>query len=73
MFNFGLTLPDLKTYYKDTVIKTVRYLHKDRSAQQWNKLEKSDTDAHIYGQLIFNKDTKAIQWSQRQSFQQMIL
>lgn len=56
MFNFGLTLPDLKTYYKDTVIKMVRYLHKDRSVQQWNKLEKSDTDAHIYCQLIFNKD-----------------
>ena len=56
MFHFGLTLPDLKTYYKDTVIKTVTYLCKDRSVQQRNKLEKSDTEAHIYGQLIFNKD-----------------
>ena len=33
------------------------------------RLESLEIKPHIYGQLIFNKDAKTIQWGKRPSFQ----
>ena len=55
-------MPDLKVYYRATVMNTAWYWYSDRQVDKWNRIEDPEMNPHTYGHLIFDKRAKTIQW-----------
>ena len=56
----GIRIPDIKLYYKATVIK--------RHTDQWNRRESPEINPCLFGQLTLNKEGRSIKWNKNSLF-----
>jgi hypothetical protein len=48
--------------------KNTQYWYRNRQFEQWNRIEDPEINSHTYRYLIFDKETKSIQWTKESIF-----
>jgi hypothetical protein len=75
----GITIPDLKLYYKGILIKNKNKTktktktwnwYREEHVYQWKRSEDTEIKPYSYIYLIFDKDAKNIQWKKESIFNQ---
>jgi hypothetical protein len=56
----GITIPNLKLYYRAITIKQHGFGHKNIQEDQWIRIEDPDISPYFYSQLIFDKGAQNI-------------
>ena len=65
----GFELLDFRLYHRATILKTARYLHKDRNMHQWNRMESPEGNPpHTYSHLIYDKGGQTMQRTKDRQF-----
>jgi hypothetical protein len=65
----GITISNIKLYYRAIATKTAWYWHRNRYEDQWNTIEDLDMNSHSYTHLIFDNGTKNTKMENRQHLQ----
>ena len=62
MFTGGITMPELKLYHRAIVTKMAWYWPQNGHEDQWNRIEDTETNPHIYSDFIVHKSAISIHW-----------